>query len=567
MRCTLRHRWLLAIAAGLALPALAPRVALAQTAPAGWSRTDDAKAKTITLKPDDLKSGDLLMVRFYSREDLNGQSLDQWLDAQLRSRKPPSGKWAGEGWVQKQSANFASATRSFRDDANREGFIMLTAVSVDGQSARMAALVSNSMDAMNRHKDAAMKAVGQIMELEKFAAVNEDRGLKLEATPPAVKGIKPGGPLKPGRYKGNMITTWDNKVLRPVEVLIFDNGEFGFIQGEQWRDESGTYTYSPATGRFQAQDPLYNSSYDPDEDFCIYGTEADGTSVIYAEDDAGTSIHKTRLRRIGPVDRDPPTVVAQRKKEAEEEAARYKFVVEPGQGVKDDEIECVLSVVEYVNDGVNSNAKCDAYLLMKDGRVMDGLPVAPNELDLAKSRSQEPDRWGFWRRNANQYEFAWPSRPNDYQAPKGFQSVGRPVPRDTKLDADYKGASSWGIIGGAGGANFWGVRFSPKGRFEKWKRGIAGTGTPVFEGQTTVGTAYDDEGASTVVSGGNIGGGTTVKHKDADAGRMGWYEFNGYSLTLKYDNGKVVRLPTFISSNQSAIWFEGRELALERPDK
>lgn len=540
---------------------------LAQTAPSGWTKSSDDKAGTITLKPSDLKAGEVLMVRFYKRELLEGQSLEQWMSTQFQNRKPPSGKWAGEGKVEKNTANIASATRSYRDDQGKEGMLMLTGVSVDGQSARMVALVLNSMDAMKRHKDAAMQAVGQLVEIEKKAAVEDDRGLQIEAAPPSVKGIKAGGPIKPGRYKGNMITTWDNTVLRGVEVIVFENGEFEFLQGEQWRDATGKYKYSPTTGRFDAQDPLYNSTYHPDEDFCVYGTEADGTSVIYAEDDAGTSIHKTRLRWVGAVDRDPPSVVEQRKKEAEIEAARYKFVVEPGKGVKDDEIECILSVVDYKNDGMNSRAEGHAYLLMRDGRVMDGLPVPPNELDLAMTRSQEPDRWGYWRRKDGKYEFAWPSRPNDYNAPKGFQTIGQPIAKGTTLESNFKGASSWGMVGGMGGANFWGVRFGAKGRFEKWKHGISGTGTPVFEGQTSVGTAYDDKGSATVVSGGGIGGGTISKNNNPDAHRMGWYEFDGYTLTLKFDNGKVSRLATFMSPDKKSLWFEGGELSLEEEKK
>ena len=551
---------------------LFPAAAPAQTVPAGWSGAADRAAGTITLKPDDLKAGELLYVRYHKRGLMEGLTIEAWLTAQFALIDPPAGKWAGEASVQKSTANLATGSRNFRDGDGREGMVLLTAASVDGQSARMAALVTNSMTAMMRHKQAATQAVGELVAIEKKAAVDEDRGLKIEAAPPTVKGIKAGGPIKPGRYKGNMITTWDNTVLRPVEILIFDNGEFLFGEGQQWRDDSGTYTYSPTTGRFQAQDPLYNSSYDPDEDFCIYGAEADGTSVIYAQDDAGTSIHKTRLRWVGPVDRDPPSVVKQRKKDAEEEAARYKFVVEPGApgGVKDEEIEAVLSVVEYVNDGVNSRGRYSAYLLLKDGRVMDGLPVPPRELDLARSRSQEPDRWGWWRKAeakkdaaAVQYEFAWPARPNDYRPPKGYQNVGQPVPRDGKLEGNYKGASSWGLIGGAGGANFWGIQFNSKGRFEKWKHGIAGSGTPAFEGQTTVGTAYDDEGSATAFGGGGVGGGTIVKHKNPDPGRMGWYEFDGYALTLKFDNGKVVRMPTMLLQEKKSLWFEGVALSLD----
>lgn len=539
---------------------------LGQTTPKGWTKHEDASG-TITLTPKELQAGEVLLVRFYPREALEGATIGAWLGAQLQTRGAPAGSWKGGGNVQPGTANIATANRAFRDEQGREGLLLLTGVSVDGQHARMAALVFNSEAVAARHKAAAVKVIGELMEIEKKAAVAEDRGLKLEQAPPSVKGIRAGGALKPGRYRGNMVTTRDNSVLRAVEVVVFANGEYQYLEGGDRFHESGTYAYSPATGRFNAGEPLSNSTFDPTEDFCIFGLEGDGKAVLYAEEDHGTSVHKTRLRWASEVDRDPPSTVEARKRAAAEEEARYKFVVEPGAGVKSEEIEAVLSAVAYSFDGMNSRTTHQAYLLMKDGRVMDGLPVPPNELDVSKSRSQEPDRWGFWRKRGGMYEFAWPSRPNEYAPPKGVQTVGTSFVRGSTLEGNYKGASSWGMAGGAGGANFWGVRLNSKGRFEKWKRGIAGTGTPAFEGQTSVGTAYDDKGASTVISGPNVGGGTTTKVKDADLHRMGWYELDGFTLTLKFDDGKIVRMPAFISADKKDLWFEGGPLSLEEPEK
>lgn len=553
-----------AAAAALALAA----VACAQTTPPGWTRESDAKAGTITLKPSDLKKGDLLMVRYYKREQLNNQAIEEWLGTQLRSRSAPSGKWATDGEVKKSTANFATASRTYRETAGREGAILLTAVSLDGQTVRMVAIVMNSSEAFRRHQETAMKAVAELAQIEKDAAIAEERGLEVEVSPPTVKGIKSGGPIKPGRYRGNMITTSDNKVLRPIEVAIYENGEYEFIEGaRRYSDGAGRFSYSPGTGRFNAEDPLSNSTFDPAEDFCIYGVEADGTHVLYSEEDMGLSVHKARLRFIGPPDRDPPTVVAQRKAEAEAEAARYKYVTEPGMGIKPEDLQGILVTQDLQMNGSGSTMNHGAYILMKDGRVRDGLPVPPQDLDLAMSRSREPDSWGFWRRKDDMYEFAWPARPNEYSAPVGTQIVGLPIPAGTKLEGTFKGASSWGMVGGMGGANFWGVHFSPKGRFEKWKHGIAGSGTPTVEGQVSVGTAYDDKGSATVVSGGGIGGGTVSKKDNPDAHRMGWYEFDGYALTLRFDNGKIERIPTLMSDDKKSLWFDGYLLSKKEDEK
>jgi len=43
--------------------------------------------------------------------------------------------------------------------------------------------------------------------------------------------------------------------------------------------------------------------------------------------------------------------------------------------------------------------------------------------------------------------------------------------------------------------------------------------------------------------------------------RQGWYEFDGYNLALKYDNGKIEHLLTFsVGENFSTIWFNNGAL-------
>ena len=48
---------------------------------------------------------------------------------------------------------------------------------------------------------------------------------------------------------------------------------------------------------------------------------------------------------------------------------------------------------------------------------------------------------------------------------------------------------------------------------------------------------------------------------------MGEYEFDGYRLTLKYDDGRVVHLATFTTKDQGSIWFEGNSLSKQTRKK
>ena len=72
-------------------------------------------------------------------------------------------------------------------------------------------------------------------------------------------------------------------------------------------------------------------------------------------------------------------------------------------------------------------------------------------------------------------------------------------------------------------------------------------------------TAYaNDEGSTTVISGANVGGGSHKSSDNPKSEREGWYEFEGYNLTLKYDSGRIDRFLTFTTGdNYEQIWFEG----------
>lgn len=563
----LRRLAVFVLGLGLSAPLLAQD---APARPAGWVKRSRPNSEAVIYAPKDLPAGALLEVHFGERGLLEGLPLEDWMESALVAQQIPECTWTAPLVVSKQTPNLAMAQSQGRHSSGAEVALVAAGVSVDGLNGRYGLLVFTAGKATERYQAEAQGLLMALFDFEKKAAQEDGRGLDLEVPPPQVEGLKSGGELRPGRYVGNLVSSWDNKVLRPVEVVLFANGEYEFLRGMDEYDSTGQYSYSPATGRLNLTDEFYNSTYNPTEDFCVYGFEASkkgkaATPVIYAENDRGTSVHSARLRWSGTSDRLAPSLAAEVKAAAEAEAERYKHVTAPGKGVQLDEIETVLYTFEQRFDIGGMQIEEWVYLLLKDGRVMDGLPVPPQDLDLAASRSREPDRWGWWQREDGQYRFAWPARPQRYEPPRGAQLTARSSTAGMRVSGTFESASSYAIPGGASSVQFWGVTLSPKGRFQKYRHGMTSAGgVPGLD--VMVSTVWDDEGATTAVSGPNIGGGVTSKSRAALAGRIGHYEFDGYALLLTYDDGRKARLPSFwLGEGQSQLWFEGASLGLKKP--
>ena len=146
-----------------------------------------------------------------------------------------------------------------------------------------------------------------------------------------------------------------------------------------------------------------NGTYDYLEDFCIYGIDDRSKKpMIYARD----GLYTYRLAWADEPDCPSPQEREQLEKLAKEEADRYKHVTSPGDGLQLEQIEAVIYTSER-EVGMSTSVKTEAYVLMKVGRVMDSMPVAPNMLDVAKSRSRDPDSWGYWKAENQSFVFAW----------------------------------------------------------------------------------------------------------------------------------------------------------------
>jgi hypothetical protein len=557
MRPTL-PRSLLALAA--LCGALSAWPAHSQQAPSGWVRLPDPAPGTSAFAPSQLQAGEHLAVSFYPRSALDDRTIDRWLaDTAGRDAPPPGGTWTSALKVEPQTANIATASRAYRDGSGSAGFVLYTGMTADKRHGRTARWHSSSEDLARRHQAAAGKLLMQLTDIELAAAEAERRGLAVESAPPAVDGVKSGGTFVPGRYAGNLVTA-EGKSLGRIEVLMFANGEYLFPAKYKLDEKKGRFAYEPATGKLNVHDILYNGRY-YEGDFCVFGRDARGEPVIYAQKDHGAGAQRITLRRIADVGQLPPTEAEAAEKAAEAEARRYKYVTAPGRGLRPQEIEAVAYGWQQVYTIGGLQMQDETYLLLKDGTVHEGVPVPPQDMDVGLSRRKEPEKWGRWRKEGGTILVAWPDKPDEWR--KTNASAVIPGRAGQTLQGSWSLASTYSIPGGASSWAKWSVVLKPDGRFEKFHSGGAsaggvGTGSEVFTS-----TTYNDDGAVATAGGPNFSAGS--QRKNANQGdRSGRYEVEPYAITLRFDNGSVVRQPFFIGDDkQKMIWFEGSMMVKE----
>jgi hypothetical protein len=515
--------------------------------PPGWNQQYDSRKQAQVFKPSAPNTD--LMIKYYPKALLEHQDISKWLEAKLSGSRAPRGEWLDKAEVIRDNANYAHGNRAFRLADGRTGRLIAVAVTLDRLYARLAVMIITDGGMNKTQEKQAYPILRAIFDTEKADAIADGRGTDIEKNPPNLKGVKEGGPIKPGRYVGTM--TRGQEALGSYEVILYETGEYEFLSGKA---KSGHYIYSQARGRLDLTGDFYNSTYYPLSEYCVYGTdEKTGTPVIRARDDD----YRYKLTWVNPVDRLSPEQNKRLEAMKKERNSGYPYVTNPGQGVSIDQIETILytSYEKYIGGGINTD---DAiYLLMKDGRVMDGIPVAPDRLDVAKSRSREPDRWGWWKLDDGRYSFAWSVDRDSYVMPRGRQIKGIPIPADTKLDGEWGASSSYTSLDFSS-TSFWGVYLDASGRFKKYHNNMMQAGGEMQTGTPLVTAFSNDEGSSTSVIGSNIGGGTSSHSNRPDSDRVGNYRFDGYNLTLKFDNGVEKNLPVFATDDTNrGIWFDG----------
>jgi hypothetical protein len=142
-------------------------------------------------------------------------------------------------------------------------------------------------------------------------------------------------------------------------------------------------------------------------------------------------------------------------------------------------------------------------------------------------------------------------------------------PRGEKLDGTWSSASSRGTA--LTGMSFYnsGITFTPDGRFEKFSNGSSTNSTMAQTiNDTFISTSYDDEGTSVSASTPGVVVAQNSKNGKRGSDRRGTYSFDGYVVTLRYDNGKVQRLPFFFQTNsRSLFYFDDDSMSKDKPAK
>ena len=542
-------------------PIALPPAAFAQTGPSGWKT--EAVGKNAVMTPPDLAPGEFYQIVVFPRQSQGKALITDFLDA--FSNKDVAGRGKVQAQPPPASAKdhtFATAVRGFVTPQGAVRIALYMAFCVDGDNARVVGILSSAQgDLLTRYQEQQVAVIQYVVTKEKTDAEASGRGLALEKLPTTPEGMTPGGKIVPGIYAGNAVYSDDGKIRDRYRLYLYASGEFLLCDaaGEKVEFGDGDYFYDSITGKMAIGRTFHlnNSSYKPDEDFCLYGHGADGKPYIHASSYRGFGWQTTILRYVGPLDRPSPKQAEAQQAAQEAEAKRYKFVTAPGKGVHLAQIAGVL-YHQTLKQGDGVSSKSETYLLLKDGTIHDGLPVAPDELDVSLSRRREPEKWGRWRKQGSVYAAAWPDQPNHFEPLQGEMAL--PAQRGERLAGRFGTGSTSGSMVFGGGWNLWGVTFSPGDRFLKDRQGGYSSGSL---GQTMNGfsadTAYDDEGSSTLA----ISPGVSVSASSKKPGghRGGTYSLSGYTLTLRYEDGRVARLPFFFTSaKRSGIYFEGTNM-------
>lgn len=529
-------------------------------APAGW-RAQSKTGGATTFTPPDLQAGEVYSLTTYDSVPGEGATVEEY----LRKFAGPVGKTAGKLvaplQIKARDARFVSGSGTYVGPRGTSLGVSFIAISLDGgANIHVSRTLFSSESLLTRYNKATQATLIALAQRAKSEA-----GDNLVSTPDVVtQKLKTiGGALVPGVYAGNQFR--DAELEQRLRVYIFANGEYLLCDQndrnvtKRFFDElAGEAKYNRVTGQLDLDWTMGLGTYG-DDGFCYFGRDASGKPAIYAELGHGFSTSRVTLTYAGPpTKRLSKSDAEAAKAAAEAERTRFKYVVAPGKGVPNAKIAAVLLDSKFNNGSADETV----YLLLRDGSVYADLPVPPDTLDVLKSKQREPAKWGKWRKVGAAYKVSWEGAP--YQNLPG--SKVSPAPAQQKLAGRYGTGRFSGVIGMTASSSQWGVTFGKNGRFRKDSKSLTTSSMGFGDNATHTASGHNDDesfgggfGATWAVS-------TSQKRKNPNGAREGDYSLNGYVLTLRYDNGKVARLPFFFGdAARKTLWFEGASMS--RDDK
>ncbi len=250
--------------------------------------------------------------------------------------------------------------------------------------------------------------------------------------------------------------------------------------------------------------------------------------------------------------------------QAQPEAYAY---YKPGAGLKDAQIEAIVHAWSNEQSGMTMQVVDYFYVLLKDGSYYEDLPpVALSDFDVAASRAGQPRRWGKWRKRNGQFEIAPTTNSNAFSAIAN-QSLREPAKKDERLDGTWRHASAystpWSVARSSRS-----VHFTRDGRFEQtFDSSVVGGAGSESAGNAVHGTSQTHNDCSSgTMGGGNFTSRSTQCQTSTAPDRTGSYSLDGYTLVLRYDSGRVERVPFCARADRKDIWFAGWDMSRQKAD-
>jgi len=200
-----------------------------------------------------------------------------------------------------------------------------------------------------------------------------------------------------------------------------------------------------------------------------------------------------------------------------------------GKGAKPSNIAAVM--IDSGLDVLVGGFYNDTYILFKDGTAYVNCKIPPNELLVSKSKELQPEKWTKWRKSGAGYQI-FNKKKGIWKKLDAIKAIK--VRNGERLNNKYISAGGSQMYGSH---RSW-ITFKPNGRFELKNISMMSSPSGSIGPSTTTVHKSDKSGTTgtTVVSGTNVGGGATSKKKDGSK-NTGTYHLNGYTITLKHDNG------------------------------
>jgi hypothetical protein len=147
------------------------------------------------------------------------------------------------------------------------------------------------------------------------------------------------------------------------------------------------------------------------------------------------------------------------------------------------------------------------YLLFKDGSIYENLDTSLDKLDLAKSKQQETEHWGTWKKEGDDLVITWNQEdPEKWKKETIFEA--KPAVAGEKINGKFRSLTG---------------------------RGNLALGGDVLVFTTTTIAMDDNKFTFETTSGGSTSSVTSYTSED----KAGTYALDGYTITLRFNNGSV----------------------------